>query len=540
MRLRTGSAVTTGVRQWDVNLVVENDNASGSLPTSFRRWWHCRIDNVDPLGETLAFTVNSTGGYNDVILPVWSMSSDGGATFTDYARLPVSAVPQVTSGTHRFTVQTPVGVTNLKVAKYFPYTVTEKSAWVASLVNHPSGHVRSIRTLGTSVQSRTIEEIELTDVSQPDAGKSRVWIHAGIHPAETTSYFVVEGLVAWLLSGDPAAEALLDTTIIDIVPMANPDGVFLGNYRTSSRSVNLENEWIRPYNSTEPELVALRTAIEGHQGTAANPGSNPIEVVLNLHSSHNVAYPFHFEHVSNGSWSPPSSAGVIPSVNAMERQWIAAFRSRSPFVARGSTGSSSCGAPNRPFVECMMHDRYSAAPAWMNANLPGCMAITYEGTYGRGPDGIAWNTQADYRSNGGELGRALSDYFGVSLGATLQGFGSSCNGPILSGSVQNVGPTGIQLGLTFFNAPVNGLLYMGVGFTQQTVTIPLPTSCTLGTPFVLAAPLTVMPGGFATAILPIPPTSGLVAYFQGITLRIPAPGSLQVGTTNGLELTNTF
>src|SRR5690606_36915317 len=98
-------------------------------------------------------------------------------------------------------------------------------------------------------------------------GKKRVWIHSAVHPAETTSYFTVEGLLNWLTSGQSAPELLLDQVIFNVVPVANPDGQALGNYRTTSNSVNLENQWGSPYNSTVPEIVALRTQIENFQGT---------------------------------------------------------------------------------------------------------------------------------------------------------------------------------------------------------------------------------------------------------------------------------
>ena len=310
---------------------------------------------------------------------MWALSADG-VTFGSYGRVPTSALPVLQGGsTHRFTLVTPPSVPAIRLAKYFPYSVTRKDAWLATLAGHP--RVRSIVSLGNSQQGRPIHKIQLTDSSVPDAQKQRVWIHAGIHPSETTSYFTVEGFVTWLLSGNPYAEVLLDHALIELVPMANPDGVFLGNYRVNANSVNLENEWASPYTSTQPEIVALRTAIEGYMGTVASPGSNPIRVLLNMHSSHNVNYPFHFQHVSNPNWNATTNnTGVIPVVNLVEGQWIVRFKARSPFVNLGTTQSSSL--TSRPFVESMCHDRWTAQNGWLNA--PGLqspvMAITFEGT----------------------------------------------------------------------------------------------------------------------------------------------------------------
>lgn len=537
MRLRSGT-VTPNANGFSVALVMENDNGNAALPSSFRRWWHGEIGNLPATGTTLVVTV-SNAGYSDRILPVWARSSDG-VTFGAYERLPTTAVPtQPTSTSHRFTVVVPPGTVAIRLAKYFPYTTAQKNAWLQGLAGHP--HLRSSSSLGQSVQGRPIELLEFTDQSVPDAGKRRVWIHSGIHPAETTSYFTVEGLVAWLGSGEPLAEALLDRTIVDVVPMANPDGVVLGNYRTNANSSNLENEWAAPYASPQPEIVALRTAIEGLLGTAAAPAANPIDVVLNLHSSHNVTYPFHFLHTSNPNWHPvTSNAGVLPVVHQLELQWIAAFAQRSPFVALGSSQSSSAGAPSRPFVESMVHDRWSADPAW--TGLPALqdplMAITFEGTYGPGPNS-AWNTPADYRQVGAELGRALADFFAVQPTASVTAYGSGCGGLALVGQAQ-AQAGGHQATLHLAGASANGLAGFLFGFAAVNSPLPAPwANCTLlqsldASTFVVSDAL-----GMATSGLFLPPWPGLSVYAQAIALDTIGNQAV-VRTSNGLWLRNDY
>ncbi len=407
LNLAFSSVLSDGGGGWSVTLWMEDDNENPALGSSFRRWWHCRIGNLNPTtGESLNIAVLNAG-YSDTILPVWSLSTDGGATYGAYERVP----PNALFSNLNFMIQTPRSVTDIRLAKYFPYTTVDKEAFLATIAGDE--HV-TITVLGQSVLGRDIERVDITDASVSPVGKRRVWIHSGIHPAETTSYFAVEGLIDFLLSGEPEAVSLLRGCLFNIVPMANPDGVFLGNYRTNADSVNVESDWRVPYDSTNAEVAVLRTAIEQLMGTSASPGSNPIEVVLNLHSSHNLAVPFHFQHRANFDID---GTGVIPAVNALEGEWIAAFRARSPFVDLGSTALSSLSG--RPFVESMMHDRWSIDPLWTGPpnNLPLVMAITYEGTYGAGPDAFSWNTPDDYRLNGREMAEALFDYFGLELPA---------------------------------------------------------------------------------------------------------------------------
>jgi hypothetical protein len=381
-------------------------------------------------------------------------------------------------------------------------------------------------SLGNSVQGRPIHKIELTDSSVPDAGKQRIWIHSGIHPAETTSYFTLEGFVAWLRGSDPMAAVLLDQALIEIVPMANPDGVFLGNYRTTATSVNLENQWSAPYTSTVPEIVALRTAIEGYMGTVASPGSNPIRVLLNLHSSHGVAYPFHFQHVANASWNPTTNnTGVIPLVNQVEGQWIAQFDARSPFVALGTTQSSALTAVN----------------GWLNA--PGLqspvMAITFEGSYGRGPDTVTWNTEADYRLVGEQMGKALFDHLGLQLTASATTFAGPCQSATLAATLAPQ-PDGSHVAtITVANGPQNGVGLLALGSTQLAVPLPAPWSaCTLLCSAEAQAPFVLGNGG-ATFPLAMPAVPGLDAWLQVFTFDL-SPPALVLDATNGLRLRNQY
>jgi hypothetical protein len=533
MRLRS-SSVTGSAGNYTLTLQMDDDNGDTSLPTSFRRWWHCEVSNL-VAGTQLNFRVTNAG-YSDVILPVWSLSTDG-VTFGDYVRMPTSATPTVQGGTqHLFGATVPPGVVAMRLAKYFPYTVTRKNALLQSIAGHP--HVQGITSLGNSQQGRPIEKVTWTDVTVPDAGKRRIWIHAGIHPAETTSHLMVEGLFDWLSSGDLRAEALLDAALIEVVPMANPDGVFLGNYRTNANSSNLEAQWSAPYNSPQPELVALRTAIEGYMGTVANPASNPIEVLLNLHATHNVAFPFHFQHVGNAGWTPGcSSCGVLPIVNQVEAQWVANFEGRSSFVALGSTANSTLGS--RPFVESMVHDRWTAVPGWLGApnfEEP-VMAITFEGTYGRGPDGVTWNTEADYFDCGRDMGLALFDQLGLAISASTSTYGASCVSAQLSASLAQQPDLSHQMVLVTSFGPANGLGVLVVGGSQVQVTFPSPWSnCTL-----LAQPdatLGLFLSGFGTAItpVPVPAIPGLEAYVQVVTLD----AALSLDATNGVRVQNDY
>lgn len=70
--------------------------------------------------------------------------------------------------------------------------------------------------------------------SQDSIAKRKCIVLTGrVHPGESNSSFVVEGLLEFLVSEDSAAKTLRDRYVFKIVPMLNPDGVIVGNYRCS-------------------------------------------------------------------------------------------------------------------------------------------------------------------------------------------------------------------------------------------------------------------------------------------------------------------
>jgi len=60
-----------------------------------------------------------------------------------------------------------------------------------------------------------------------------VIVTSWVHPGETNSSFIMQGMIKFMISDDPDAVKLWDFYVFKFVPMLNPDGVILGNYRAS-------------------------------------------------------------------------------------------------------------------------------------------------------------------------------------------------------------------------------------------------------------------------------------------------------------------
>ena len=59
-----------------------------------------------------------------------------------------------------------------------------------------------------------------------------ILVTARTHPGETNGSYVAEGLISFLCSEDALAVQMRKRFIFKIIPMVNPDGVILGNYRS--------------------------------------------------------------------------------------------------------------------------------------------------------------------------------------------------------------------------------------------------------------------------------------------------------------------
>jgi hypothetical protein len=92
--------------------------------------------------------------------------------------------------------------------------------------------------------------------------KPVVVVSARVHPGETPSSHVMNGLIQGLMANGPVAEALRDRFVWMLVPFVNPDGVARGHYRMDSKGVNLNRCYICPKQAEHNPVFAIKRLVE--------------------------------------------------------------------------------------------------------------------------------------------------------------------------------------------------------------------------------------------------------------------------------------
>ena len=163
-----------------------------------------------------------------------------------------------------FTLTFPHENDEVYICHSYPYTYTDLSMFMNKICM-PENRDRIRRTtMCKSLAGNNCEMLIITNFrSTPEeiAERGAVVLTARVHPGETGSSFIVEGLVEYLINRSWEGTRLRDHYVFKIIPMLNPDGVIVGNYRCSLSGQDLNRQWIDPRKRLHPIVHATKMVI---------------------------------------------------------------------------------------------------------------------------------------------------------------------------------------------------------------------------------------------------------------------------------------
>lgn len=161
----------------------------------------------------------------------------------------------------------------------FPYTYRDLKDFLKICNDKKADRVRRTE-LCKSLGGNTLDYIIITNFESEDgdiAKREAVIITGRVHPGETVSSFIVEGILEFLISDSDVAKQLRDKYVFKIVPMLNPDGVVLGNYRCSLSGQDLNRQWGTATARLYPEIFYTKQMLN------KTVASRPINFFMDVH-----------------------------------------------------------------------------------------------------------------------------------------------------------------------------------------------------------------------------------------------------------------
>ncbi|XP_063220353.1 cytosolic carboxypeptidase 6 [Bacillus rossius redtenbacheri] len=270
------------VSEFEYDLSIRPDTCN----PRFRLWFNFSVDNVR-LDQRVIFNIVNFSKhknlFRDGMTPLVKSTSR-----PKWQRLPRQHVFYYQSPQHRghhvlsfaFTFEREDDA--YQFALGYPYSYSRCQAHLGLLEARRLPHFRR-ELVATTVQQRRLDVVTVTHPSNMklDGRKQHVVVLLGrIHPGESPASFVCQGLMDFLVSSHPIAQILRQHIVFKIIPMMNPDGVFLGNYRSTLMGFDLNRSWnqISPWG--HPTLHAVNIMLTEFDNTK----EIDLDFVLDLHA----------------------------------------------------------------------------------------------------------------------------------------------------------------------------------------------------------------------------------------------------------------
>ncbi|XP_075993643.1 cytosolic carboxypeptidase 2 [Genypterus blacodes] len=165
-----------------------------------------------------------------------------------------------------WTLHFPYGSDTCYLAHCYPYTYSRLQHYLRHVSSNPAvTSYCKLRVLCRSLAGNSVFVLTVTSCGGSCVeGKTKkaVVVTARVHPGETNGSWMMEGFLDFLLGDSNDAKLLRDTFVFKVVPMLNPDGVVVGNYRCSLAGRDLNRNYKTILKDSFPCVWHTRNMVE--------------------------------------------------------------------------------------------------------------------------------------------------------------------------------------------------------------------------------------------------------------------------------------
>ncbi|XP_028815116.1 cytosolic carboxypeptidase 2 isoform X2 [Denticeps clupeoides] len=245
-------AVQVGLHEYE--LTLRHD----LYTTKHTQWFYFRVKKVKA-GVTYRFTIinllKSNSLYNAGMRPLLYSERAAKEQGEGWKRVGANIKYYRNNGSQdgkalyslTWTLEFPHEGDTYYLAHCYPYTYSDLQHYLQRVACQPTtaGYCK-LRVLCRSLAGNAVYILTVTAPSmtrEQKRAKRAVVVTARVHPGETNSSWMMQGFLDFLLGDSPDACLLRETFVFKVVPMLNPDGVVVGNYRCSLSGRDLNRNY---------------------------------------------------------------------------------------------------------------------------------------------------------------------------------------------------------------------------------------------------------------------------------------------------------
>ncbi|KAM9854713.1 cytosolic carboxypeptidase 2 [Aulostomus maculatus] len=266
------------VGAYDYELTLRTD----LYTTKHTQWFYFRVRNMKA-SVTYRFTIvnlmKSSSLYSQGMRPLFYSERDAterdvgwqraGSNIRYYRKCCQNTKDSsevITLYSLTWTLQFPHDSDTCYLAHCYPYTYSRLQCYLRRVFSNPAVvSYCKVRVLCHSLAGNAVYVVTITsrgDSKLEGKSKKAVVVTARVHPGETNGSWMMEGFLDFLLGDSDDAQLLRETFVFKVVPMLNPDGVVVGNYRCSLAGRDLNRSYKTLLKDSFPCVWYTRKMVE--------------------------------------------------------------------------------------------------------------------------------------------------------------------------------------------------------------------------------------------------------------------------------------